>query len=278
VTKSRLPEIRARRFDGTKDARSLAGNLLTDTQQQAFQRIATVLEYRTGNCPVFAEGEDAHFIFLIASGVVRISRHSDSGKRQVLALMLPGDLFGLPDEGIYVNSADVTCPTTLFRVPWQKLTTLMLRDPAFQHNLLNRVAYDLREAQRRIMILGLQNTYQRLATLLLDFTMHDEFFDMNRGMLNLPLSRFDMADYLGTTPETITRSFGRLERVGLIRRVTHRAIRIQNLDALRLLQVGKRRNAVQLGGSHSLAISGPRVLPETLRAGLPVKEPGRSRP
>ena len=85
-----------------------------------------------------------------------------------MAFMLPGDIFGLPDSGIYVNSAEAACPSALCRVPWEKLRELMMREPSIQLNLLIKVAHDLREAQRRIMILGQQNTCQRLASFLLD--------------------------------------------------------------------------------------------------------------
>lgn len=239
--KLRLPEIRARPFDRELDPKSEIENLLSRKEQDAFRSIATVLEYRRGGSTVFAEGEDAHFVYCVATGVVRVGRHSNGGRRQILALMLPGDLFGLPDSGIYLNSAEVTCPSTLYRIPWLQLRQLMAREPAMQLNLLNRVAYDFREAQRRIMILGQLNTCQRLASLILDFAAHPSFFDKTRREICLPLSRFDIADYLGTSPETVARGFARLENAGLVRRRTSRLIKICDLNGLHTLQNQKRR-------------------------------------
>lgn len=238
---SRLPEIRARLIDRTRDLPSQIENLLSRKEQVEFRKIATVLDYQRPGSTVFAEGEDAHFVYSVASGVVRISRHSDGGRRQVLALMLPGDLFGLPDAGIYVNSAEVTCPSTLYRVPWAELRKLLEREPAMQLNLLNKVAFDLREAQRRIMVLGQQNTFQRLASLLLDFAQHPALFDKAHAQVTLPLSRFDIADYLGTAPETVARGFLRLEREGFVRRVTSRVVQVRDMDGLRRLRAEKRR-------------------------------------
>ena len=238
---ARLPEIRARLFDRERDPPSQIENLLTRKQQVEFGNIATMLDYRRGGITIFSEGEDAHFVYSVVAGIVRISRHSDGGRRQVLAFMLPGDIFGLPDSGIYVNSAEVACPSSLCRVPWVQLRELMMREPAMQLNLLVKVAYDLREAQRRIMILGQQNTFQRLASFLLDFIQHRAFFDEKHDRLTLPLTRFDMADYLGTAPETVARGFLRLEREGLIRRVAPRVIEIRNLAGLRQLQGQRRR-------------------------------------
>ena len=191
---------------------------------------------------VFAEGEDAHFVYSVGAGVVRICRHSYEGRRQVLALMLPGDLFGLPDQGIYLNSAEVVCPSTLYRVPWIKLRGLIERAPAIHLNFFNRTAYDLREAQRRIMVLGQQNTYQRLASLLLDFIQNPAFFDSEQRRLAMPLSRFDIGDYLGMAPETLARALKRLEHDQLIRRVTARIIEIKNVEGLRDLQRARRRS------------------------------------
>jgi CRP/FNR family transcriptional regulator, anaerobic regulatory protein len=240
-SRSRLPEIRARLFDRSRDAPSKIENLLTRKQQIAFRRIATVFEYRRGGITIFSEGEDAHFVYTVVEGIVRVSRHTDKGRRQVLALRLPGDVFGLPEAGIYLNTAEVACPATLYRIPWDELRGLMLREPALQLSFLTRVAYDFREAQRRIMILGQQNTYQRLASLLLDFAEHPAFFDSRNATLSLPLTRFDIADYLGTAPETVARGFARLEREGLVRRLSPRQTRIYSIDGLRRLQTRARR-------------------------------------
>jgi len=237
-----MPEIRARRFERERDSRLDIENLLSPEQQVEFQNIATVLEYARSGTMVFAEGEDAHFVYSVASGVVRICRHSYEGRRQVLALMLPGDLFGLPDQGIHVNSAEVVCPSTLYRFPWLQLRGLIERVPAIHLNLLNRVAYDLREAQRRIMILGQQNTYQRLASLLLDFTQNPAFFNVQNGRLEMPLTRFDLGDYLGMAPETLARAFKRLERDRLVRRITARTIEVASVEGLRDLQRARRRS------------------------------------
>jgi CRP-like cAMP-binding protein len=239
--KVRLPEIRARHFDREKDPPTQIENLLSRKQQSKLQTIATVLEYQRGNSTVFSEGEDAHFVYAVAAGVVRISRDSESGRRQVLAFMLPGDLFGIPDAGLYVNSAETVCSSTLYRVPWQQLREMMQREPEMQINLLMRVAFDLRQAQRRIMILGQHNTSQRLASFLTEFVQHPDFYDKKHRLLTLPLTRFDLGDYLGTAPETVARAFAALEKAGLVQRKSPRLIEIRDVGALRNMVSGRRR-------------------------------------
>jgi len=109
-----------------------------------------------------------------------------------------------------------------------------------QINLLMRVAFDLRQAQRRIMILGQQNVPQRLASFLLDFMQHPDFFDERRRILTLPLTRFDLGDYLGTTAESVVRAFAKMEKEGLIKRKSSRIIEMRNTIALQQM-VGERR-------------------------------------
>jgi CRP-like cAMP-binding protein len=158
-----------------------------------------------------------------------------------MAFMLPGDLFGLPHEGLYVNCAETVCPSTLYRVPWQQWNAMMRQEPDMQVTLLVRVAFDLRQAQRRIMILGQQNASQKLASFLLDFAEYPDFYDMRRHRLDLPLTRFDLGDYLGIAAETVVRTFAKLERAKLIRRLSSRLIEIQDIDGLRRLVNGRRR-------------------------------------
>ena len=237
----RLPEIRARPFDRDTDPPTQIENLLPRRQQAQLQVIATVLDFQRGNTTIFSEGEDAHFVYSVAAGVVRISRHTESGRRQILALMLPGDLFGIPEAGLYVNSAETVCPATLYRVPWQRLHEIMMEEPQMQVSLLVRVAFDLRQAQRRIVMLGQYNIRQRLASFLLELSQHPDFYDRRSRRLAMPLTRQDLGDYLGAAAETVARALARMERARLLRRVSHNVLEIKDLEALRNAISGKRR-------------------------------------
>ncbi|HEX4269869.1 MAG TPA: Crp/Fnr family transcriptional regulator [Rhizomicrobium sp.] len=240
-SKLRLPEMRARPFDRKTDAPSRIENLLPRRQQARLQAIATVLDYQRGNNTIFSEGEDAHFIYAVTAGVVRISRYTESGRRQILALMLPGDVFGIPEAGIYVNSAETVCPATLYRVPWQRLHEMMLEEPEMQVSLLMRVAFDLRQAQRRIVMLGQHNIIQRLASFLLELSQHPDFYNRRSRRLEVPLSRPDLGDYLGAAAETVARALSSLERTRVIRRISPRVLEIPDIDRLRQITSDKRR-------------------------------------
>jgi CRP-like cAMP-binding protein len=204
--------------------------------------IATVLEFQRGNATIFSEGEDAHFVYSVASGVVRLSRHTESGRRQIIALMLPGDLFGMPEEGIYVNTSETVCPATLYRLPWLKLQNILNEEQEMQNSLLVRLAYDLRQAQKRILMLGQQNITQRLAAFLLELCQHSDFFDKHTRVLYLPITRYDLADYLGTSPETVVRVLAKLESAKIIRRLSPKQVELLDQTALQKMLSVKRRS------------------------------------
>ena len=254
--RERWPEIRARSFSSTtRNEPVMSHNLLSRDEQLRLHRIATVLDYRRGGITIYSQGEEARSIYLIDEGIIRVSRCGENGQRQILALRVPGDIFGMPDAGRYANSAETVCAAKVFRCPWQRVHELMLTEPQFQMTLLTKMANEVRQAQRRIMMLGQQNVCQRLASFLLDFISLPEFFDERQSILNLPVNRFDLADYLGTAPESTARAFARLESEGLVRRVNSRLVEILDAEGLQNLQCGRRRAHRQATHHHEPPIA-----------------------
>jgi CRP/FNR family transcriptional regulator len=245
TSKERWPEIRARAFFSTCEtapAHELSShNLLSREEQRQLYAIATLIDFRRAGVTIYSQGEEARSVYFIDEGIIRISRCGENGQRQILELKVAGDLLGLPDGGRYANSAETVSAARVFRCPWQRVQQMMLTDPHLQLNLLTKVADQVRQAQRRIMMLGQQNVCQRLASFLLDFISLPEFFDERRSHLILPVNRLDLADYLGTAPESTARAFAKLESEGLVRRISSRTIEILDVEGLQHLQCGRRR-------------------------------------
>jgi CRP-like cAMP-binding protein len=237
----RLPEIRARSIDSPGGTDAIP-NLLSPDHQFLLKGISTLVEWGNGKGAIFTEGEDASFLYTVASGMVRVSRYTESGRRQILTFVLPGGVFGFPESGAYANSAKPVGSVALYRVPWNRLNELLQREPQLQATFMTRLVFDLQRAQSHLLVLGQQNVTQRIASFLLDLMQHEDFYDARGNLLLLPVSRFDLADYLGTSPETVARALAKLEGDKILVRVSSRQIAIPHPERLSALLQVRRRN------------------------------------
>jgi CRP-like cAMP-binding protein len=221
-------------------AESPSENLLAGDEQERLRNIATLFQYRRGQA-VYSQGEDARYIYFIGSGIVRMFRSGERGKRQISLFRTVGDLCGLPEPGVYGNSAETVSAARIYRVSWEVLHPLMLATPHVQWVLMRKVTADYHQAQSRIMMMAQENILHRVATFLIDMMAITQFFDSEQSLLYLPMNRFDVADYLGTCAETAARALTKLEHMGTIRRITPRRIKIVDTSRLKLMQKGPRR-------------------------------------
>ncbi len=199
---------------------------LTASEKAELARLAQVIDFRTAGSDIFSQGDEAGFIYLLTDGVVRTCHTLRNGERQILAFHWPGDIFGLAEHGRYVSEARTVAPSRVYRFPVAKLERFLLKNPKVQDGLLVKSMHDLRLAQRQLIVIGRFDVPRRLAAFLIDCSAHAHYFDSTTKVLCLPMSREDIADYLGTSAETVTRALGRLERDGMLRRTTPRTIEL----------------------------------------------------
>lgn len=229
--------IRARAL--LSSGRNAAGihDLLSSGEREALLRIATIVDLPGRRLRVFSQGDPARAVFIIGSGAVSVSRRLEGGERQVLEFLYPGDLLGLAQNGRYVNSAQTLTASRLFRIPYAGLKNLLQHDTHMRFVLLVKLAHELREAQRHIIIIGSTHVARRLATLLGDLCLDSPYYNSRTGKLELPLTRSDIGDYLGASAEAVTRAFAALEREKLLHRLRYRTVLIA--DLARLLRYGR---------------------------------------
>jgi len=203
---------------------------LSPADQSELARLADVITFETKGSYILTQGEPARFLYLLSDGVLMASRVLNHGDRQVVAFYWPGDLFGLAEAGSYVNSIEAITACTVLRFPVSALEAFFLKNPAIQHRFLIKAIHDLRTTQRQLIVMGRFDIARRLAVFLLDCSGHESYFDSATKIITLPMSRYDIADYLGTSAESITRAIAALEQRGLVRRVTPRAIELRPAD------------------------------------------------
>ena len=212
----------ARGTDDTAIARSGALAALV-----AFDAIGSRRSYDR-NEELFAEGDPADCWFRVVSGTVRLSKLLADGRRHIAEFYFAGDCFGLDNLSERLFSAEAIGDVTVMRFPRRATERLIDQQPDLARSLRDLTLHDLANAQMRMLLLGRMSAPERVATFLLDiFDRRDA-----RRVFDLPMSRNDVADYLGLTIETVCRVLSSFKRDGLINIPTPHRIEMRDREAL----------------------------------------------
>jgi len=188
--------------------------LLTVKQRRQLAALATRqrLPPRT---VVFHEGDALSWVFIDGDGVLKSFRELPSGKRRIVAFLFPDDLFGLAENGRYVNTVRTVTGATVFRIPYQTLAAALQRDPELEFQFLSKVTHELRATQRQTLVLGRRDAAGRLAMFLI---MLERNMPQPRraGRIPVLMSRTDIAEYLGLSLEAVSRATRDLARKGIV--------------------------------------------------------------
>ncbi|MBI3437505.1 MAG: helix-turn-helix domain-containing protein [Proteobacteria bacterium] len=182
------------------------------------------------NEEIFGEGEASEYLYRVVSGAVRTMRFTSDGRRQILGFHLPGDVFGVELGASHSLTAEALSSTEVVVVRRSLLEKAASEDPKAALSWLEYAARTLDEMRDHALILGRKGAGERVAAFLLSISrrlVHGQDFD-------LPMSRADIADYLGLTIETVSRSFTEMERQCAIDLPSSRHVVMRNPSTLAL--------------------------------------------
>ena len=185
------------------------------------------------------EGDEAKHVFNITSGSVRVYKLLPDGRRQITGFLFAGDFLGLATGQTYVFSAEAIEPATACRFRKSDYRTLIRETPALEAALLDRATHELAAAQNQMLLLGRKTALERIATFLLDLPGHDPARATTEGLVRLPMTRSEIADYLGLTIETVSRVLTKLKTSGVIRLISLTELQIENAERLKALADGE---------------------------------------
>ncbi|HEX7886995.1 MAG TPA: helix-turn-helix domain-containing protein [Phenylobacterium sp.] len=187
---------------------------------------------------LFHEGDPAGHVFNVTSGSVRTYRLLADGRRHIAGFLFAGDFIGLGVGETYGLSAEAIEATTVCRFRASEYRALMAERRELEAALLARAGDELAAAQRQMLLLARKTALERVASFLLDLPAADPLRPGPAGIVRLPMTRSEMADYLGLTLETVSRTLTRLKRSGLVRQLALNELRVEKPDALRALADG----------------------------------------
>jgi CRP/FNR family transcriptional regulator, nitrogen fixation regulation protein len=182
------------------------------------------------NVEIFGEGEPADYLYKVLSGTVRTYRVLCDGRRQIGAFYFAGDIFGLEAGSDHQFSAEAISDAQVLVIKRSALVGLANRDGEVARQLWSFTARELQRAQDHVLLL-IKNAQQRVATFLLEMAERSA----ESGAFELPMSRQDIADYLGLTIETVSRALTQLEIEATIALPTSRRVVLRSREALNQL-------------------------------------------
>ena len=161
---------------------------------------------------IYAEGDRADCWYKVVSGTVRICKLMADGRRHIAEFLFAGECFGLDDHGERVFSAEGIGDVIVMRFPRLATQRLIEEKPELAGHMWNMTLRSLAHAQTRMLLLGRMTASERVASFLLELS---ERRDVRRN-LDVPMSRNDIADYLGLTIETVCRVLSAFKKDGAI--------------------------------------------------------------
>lgn len=186
--------------------------------------------------PVIWSGDRMDFVATVVSGIATLTQTMEDGRRQMVGMLLPSDFVGRPGRGL--AAYDVTATTDLVMCCFRRkpFEDMMAATPRIAHRLLEMTLDELDAAREWMLLLGRKTAREKIASLLAIIARRDAMLHEKQSagqiVFDLPLSREEMADYLGLTLETVSRQISALKKDGVIELASKRNITVPSMSRL----------------------------------------------
>jgi CRP/FNR family transcriptional regulator len=182
---------------------------------QEFEHLSRHVHFVSG-VTVFAEEEIAISFYNVLEGVLRLYKLLPDGRRQIVGFALPGDFLGMAASARHGYSADAIGPVTVCRFFKSSFARFIENGPHLLRRVNELTVRELSQAQQHMVLLGRRSAEVRVVCFLIGWRDRLAQRRAPSRTVPLPMSRQDIADFLGLTIETVSRTFTKLERDGLI--------------------------------------------------------------
>lgn len=219
-------------------------NVMTTDELRELAAITRHVTFAPGQI-IIAESEDREIVGTLTRGVVKLTKALSDGREQIVGLLFPSDFLGRVREGEsqVFGEAVTEVDVCLFNAP--RFRRLTKKYPQLRHALYDRALNELDVAREWMVLLGRKNAEEKIATfmvLLAQRTRSSGCGDIDLDApvnFSLPMSRADMADYLGLTIETVSRQITKFKTNGVIRMLSGRDILVPDLARLEMIAEGQ---------------------------------------
>jgi len=197
-----------------------------------FKRLGSTMRLRARQT-LFREGDPATRVFTLTRGSLKLCKLLPDGRRHVVGFMYAGDFLGISVDDEHAFSAEVVEDAQLCCFSRSRFDSFLADHPLMEHELYRMAAHELSAAQQQLILLGRKSATERLASfLVLLADRADRLAGEKTCVVDFPMSRADIADYLGLTKETVSRIFSAFRAGRLIRLRAMNKVEILNRPAL----------------------------------------------
>jgi CRP-like cAMP-binding protein len=185
--------------------------------------------------PLFHEGDEAVSVYQVMEGVIRTSKLLSNGRRQILCFGYPGDLVGLSHDNFYHNECEAVSDVKLRVLARNACSTNSISEPVICGELLKYASTEISHMQEHFMVLGCKSATEKIASFLVTLAERTGHLPGAEICINLPMKRADIADFLGVTIETVSRTMTKFRNAGIIYLPDPHRVFVANLSALKAL-------------------------------------------
>jgi CRP/FNR family transcriptional regulator, anaerobic regulatory protein len=180
-------------------------------------------------------GDARQYVYTLTDGALRLVRTLPDGRRQITGFVLPGDYVGLTESLRHRHDIEAICESRACRTPLAEMRRLREQYPQLERKLMQRTSMELAAAQDAGLLLARLQPSERLAHFLLRLGARGALSGQPNDVVNLPMGRGDIADHLGLTMETVSRTFTKLRQQALIALPQLHRVQILDLPGLQRL-------------------------------------------
>lgn len=205
-------------------------NHLEKEQMDEIMAVTYSVSFKKGE-NIYCAGDKSDSLYIVSKGKIKIYRLSESGKEQLLRILHPGDFTGelaLFSETVHKEYAKAIEETRVCTIKRSELRELLLKYPSISLKVLTEFSSRLEQSEKQATRFATEKVETRIALFLVECMDNEK----QSTEVVLPMNKKDMASYLGTTPETISRKLAELEEVEYIKLISNKKIKILDLDGL----------------------------------------------
>lgn len=188
---------------------------------------------------LFADGDKKAFVYLVLTGAICLYKILPDGRRQVIDFAYPGDLIGLGSGMVETLNAQATVATRVKCLPLGALHKAAAHDPRIALRLYEALSRELTSMHEHLVSVGQRSATERLVGFLMALSRRNEAKGADPELIELPMTRADIGDFLGLTIETVSRTFSKLKAAGLIEIDQGTSIRLVDSEKLADLAEGE---------------------------------------